>query len=114
MKIHVLILCIIVGVIAGGRAYAADDLALPGLASGLAFEIAPSDLIADQRDSSAEAKSLEDVLESIQQSFPGRALDARVIDHSGRQAYKIRWMGDNGRVSDITADAMSGEIVERR
>ncbi len=114
MKVHVLILCIIVGIVAGGRARAADDLALPGLAGSFAFEIAPSGLIADQGSSSTKAKSLEDVLESIQQSFPGRALDARVVDHSGRQAYKIRWMGDNGRVSDITADAMSGEIVERR
>jgi uncharacterized membrane protein YkoI len=36
------------------------------------------------------------------------------VDRRGRQAYEIRWMGDNGKVSDITADAMSGEIVDKR
>ncbi|MGI9491523.1 MAG: PepSY domain-containing protein [Geminicoccaceae bacterium] len=117
MKVHVLILFLFIGIAAGGNARAADELILPGFGE-LGVTPGASSLVADQSRSltpnAAEPTPLETVLQSIKQSLPGRALDARLVDRSGRQAYEIRWMGDNGKVSDITADAISGEIVDKR
>jgi uncharacterized membrane protein YkoI len=59
-------------------------------------------------------KPLQAVIKSIRKRVPGRALDARVVDRDGRQAYQIKWIGQNGRVHDITADAKSGKIVKIR
>ncbi len=59
-------------------------------------------------------KPLESVLRAIQQRLPGRALGARLVERGGRQAYRIKWFSDEGRVRDITADARSGEILDMR
>ncbi|MGH1477390.1 MAG: PepSY domain-containing protein [Geminicoccales bacterium] len=117
MKIYFLILFLIIGLASGGNVRAADGLGLPGLGDvGVKPEV--SSLIAQQSRSlkpqQSETKPLETVLQAIKQSLPGRALGARLVDRRGRQAYEIRWMGDNGKVSEITADAMSGKIVDRR
>ena len=61
-----------------------------------------------------QTKPLESVLRAIQQRLPGRALDARLVQRGGRQAYLIKWFSDEGRVRDITADARSGEILDMR
>jgi len=116
MKVYVLNLFLAICIVAGGNAHAADDLVLPGLGE-LGITSGASSLAADTRSLKPQQASptpLETVLQTIRQSLPGRALDARLVDRSGRQAYEIRWMGDNGKVSDITADAVSGEIVDRR
>lgn len=117
MKVHVLILFSIAGIAAGGSLCAAEGLVFPGFGEPGGVSGASS-LVADQSRSlapkQAQPKPLETVLQAIQQSLPGRALGARLVDRRGRQAYEIRWMGDNGKVSDITADAMSGEIVDKR
>ncbi len=116
MNVHIFILFLATSIVAGGKARAADDIALPGLGE-LGMTSGAFSLTADTRSlkpQQALPTPLEKVLQTIRQSLPGRALDARLVDRSGRQAYEIRWMGDNGKVSDITADAMSGEIVDRR
>jgi uncharacterized membrane protein YkoI len=61
-----------------------------------------------------QQKPLEIVLRSIRQRVPGRALDARLIERDGRSAYRIKWMGQNGKVHDIVADAVSGQIMKMR
>jgi hypothetical protein len=119
MRIQVLILCLIIGVTAGIGTSAADGLLAPGFgetgiapgASGLVADQMPR---ADKTRSLNQPKPLETVLKTIKEDLPGRALGARLVDRQGRQAYEIRWMGDNGKVSDITADAVSGEIVDKR
>lgn len=113
MKVLVPILFLVVGIAAGQDARAADSFSLEGVAP---LGIAPSgsNVIADQTRQASQPKSLESVLQAIQQRLPGRALGARMVERRGRQAYEIRWMGENGKVSDITADAVSGEIVEKR
>ncbi len=113
MKIHVLILFLVISIGAGRNAHSADGWALPGLGE-LGAKPEASSLIADQSRSLSQPKPLETVLQAIEQSLPGRALGARLVDRDGRQAYEIRWMGKNGKVSDITADAVSGEIVDKR
>lgn len=117
MKNHVVILFLIIGLTIGGNPGAADGIFLPG-PGDVGINPGASSLVADQSRSLApqqtEPQPLETVLQTIRQSWPGRALDARLVERSGRQAYEIRWIGDNGKVSDITADAMSGEIVDKR
>ena len=116
MKVHVLTLFLLTGLVAGGNLSAADELNLPdlgsfGVTSGASGLVAQSRSIKPRHET---PKPLENVLQTIQQHLPGRALGARLVDRRGRQAYEIRWMGENGKVSDITADALSGEIMERR
>jgi uncharacterized membrane protein YkoI len=57
---------------------------------------------------------LEAVLRLIEERYPGRALGAQLVDHGGRQVYRIKWMGDDGRVHEIVADVASGEILQVR
>ncbi|MGI9433274.1 MAG: PepSY domain-containing protein [Geminicoccaceae bacterium] len=113
MKVLVPILFLVIGIAAVQDVHAADDFSVRSLAP---LGIAPSgsNIAADEVRPTGEPKPLESVLQAIQRRLPGRALGARMVDHRGRQAYEIRWMGENGKVSDITADAMSGEIVEKR
>jgi uncharacterized membrane protein YkoI len=71
------------------------------------IEAADLRLIADQRPLGA-------VLRSIAKRYPGRALDARQIERDGRALYQIKWLGDDGKVRDITADARTGQILQVR
>ncbi len=57
---------------------------------------------------------LESVLRTIDQRYPGRALGARVIDRDGQRIYRIKWLGDDGRVHEISADVESGKILRVR
>ncbi len=59
----------------------------------------------------ADGPPLGVVLRTIGQRYPGRALTARVIERDGRSVYRIKWLGDDGTVRDITADARTGEIL---
>ena len=51
---------------------------------------------------------------TIKRRLPGQALGARLVEWQGREAYEIRWIGENGKVRDITADAVSGDILDER
>lgn len=62
----------------------------------------------------ADQQPLGAVLQAIGQRYPGRALDARRIERDGRALYQIKWLGDDGKVRDITADARTGEILSVR
>jgi uncharacterized membrane protein YkoI len=57
---------------------------------------------------------LGSVLEAIAQRFPGRALDARLSRGEGDAIYRIKWLGEDGRVRDITVDARTGQIRQVR
>ena len=59
----------------------------------------------------AEGPPLGAVLRTIGQRYPGRALAANVTERNGRSVYRIKWLGDDGKVRDITADARTGEIL---
>jgi uncharacterized membrane protein YkoI len=62
----------------------------------------------------AETAPLGQVLRAIADRFPGRALDAQRTDRGGRQVYRIKWLGDDGKVREVLADAQSGEILSVR
>ena len=54
------------------------------------------------------------VLRRIGERFPGRALDAQTTEREGRPIYRIKWLGNDGKVRDITVDARSGQILQVR
>jgi hypothetical protein len=84
-------------------------LAAPGVSLAGALPRGVSNgivLIADQ--------PLGAVLRAIGERYPGHALDARRIERDGRALYRIKWLGDDGKVREITADARTGEILSVR
>lgn len=58
----------------------------------------------------AALQPLGQVLRSIEQEIPGRALDARKVESEGRAAYSVKWLGSDGKVRVITVDAATGRI----
>jgi uncharacterized membrane protein YkoI len=62
----------------------------------------------------AETVPLGQVLRAIADRFPGRALDAQRTERDGRQVYRIKWLGNDGKVREVLADAQSGEILSVR
>lgn len=61
-----------------------------------------------------DTKPLGDVLSQIGKRYPGRALDARKIERDGQPAYAIKWLGEDGQVREIVADARTGQILDMR
>lgn len=113
MKVLIAVLLLVVGVVAAGKAYAEDGFRLPGIGK-FGIAPAPSKLVDSQPRSSERTKPLEAVLETIRRRLPGRALGAKLAEWRGREVYEIRWIGENGKVHDITADAVSGKILAER
>lgn len=62
----------------------------------------------------APLQPLGQVLRSIDQEIPGRALDARQVEREGRTIYSVKWLGSDGTVRVITVDAASGKIDQIR
>ena len=113
MNVKTPVILLILGVAAAGLARADDGFRVRSLGS-FGIAPAPSKLIDNQTQAADRVKPLEAVLEAIRRRLPGRALGARLVEWQGREAYEIRWMGDNGKVHDITADAVSGDILNER
>lgn len=113
MKVLVTVLCLAIGSAVAGDARAADGFKLPGLGK-FGIAPAPSKLIDDQPQAVERAKPLAAVLKTIRRRLPGRALGAKLAQWQGREVYEIRWIGENGKVHDITADAVSGDILNQR
>lgn len=61
-----------------------------------------------------DAKPLDAVLRAIAKEHPGRALDAELLDQGGTLIYRIKWLGTDDQVREITADAKTGRILESR
>jgi len=59
-------------------------------------------------------ESLSAVLKRIGQRFPGRALDAQLIERADPPVYRVKWLGDDGKVREVTADARTGRILDVR
>jgi uncharacterized membrane protein YkoI len=81
----------------------------PWAARGPAALAAPSHEVAQ-----ADVLSLGSVLETIAQRFPGHALDAQLSRSGQAPVYRIKWLGEDGRVRDIRVDARTGEILQVR
>jgi hypothetical protein len=60
-----------------------------------------------------DVRPLAQILQTISRRFPGHALDAALVGE-GEPRYRVKWLGEDGKVREITADARSGEILEVR
>ncbi len=60
---------------------------------------------------SGQHKSLGQILPGIRQRFPGRLLDARLVGSPNSYTYRLKWLGQGGRVMWISVDARSGRII---
>ena len=78
--------------------------------------LAPSAVAAQplQLAQTQEVKPLAAVLRTIKAQIPGRALDARRSQQDGQIVYRVKWLGEDGQVREITADARSGRILRVR
>jgi uncharacterized membrane protein YkoI len=54
------------------------------------------------------------VLRQIEQRFPGRALDAELIERTEPPIYRIKWLGEDGKVREVRVDARTGRILDVR
>ena len=54
------------------------------------------------------------VLRRIEERYPGRALDAELIEREQAPVYRIKWLGEDGKVREVTADARTGSILQVR
>jgi len=62
--------------------------------------------------SSGKATSLGNVARSVRRRVPGQLLDARLVkDRSGRLTYRLKILGRNGVMRNVTADAYTGAIL---
>lgn len=57
---------------------------------------------------------LGQVLARVQRQYPGRLLDAELVDRGGQPIYLIKLMTSDGNVAIVTADAASGRILGYR
>jgi uncharacterized membrane protein YkoI len=62
----------------------------------------------------AEVEPLGAVLKRIGQRYPGRALDAQLNERADPPVYRVKWLGDDGKVREVTADARTGRILDVR
>jgi uncharacterized membrane protein YkoI len=65
----------------------------------------------------AQAENVEPlgaVLKRIEQRYPGRALDAQLNQRADPPVYRVKWLGDDGKVREVTADARTGRILDVR
>jgi uncharacterized membrane protein YkoI len=60
-----------------------------------------------------DVKPLAQILQTIGARFPGHALDAELVGQ-GEPRYRVKWLGEDGKVREITADARSGQILDVR
>ena len=61
-----------------------------------------------------DVKPLAQVLRTIGARFPGHALDAELFGGQDEPRYRVKWLGEDGKVREITCDARSGEILRVR
>ena len=51
------------------------------------------------------------VLRQIEQRFPGRALDAELIERAEPPVYRVKWLGEDGKVREVRVNARTGRIL---
>jgi uncharacterized membrane protein YkoI len=93
-------------------------LAVALLVLGLAAMSGPSSsapFVAERVMAQAEGvQPLGRVLREIEQRYPGRALDAELNQRAEPPVYRIKWLGEDGKVREVRVDARTGRILEVR
>jgi uncharacterized membrane protein YkoI len=90
-------------------------LAVVLLVCGLAAAASPAWSVSPRRGpvvAQAEGvQPLGEVLRRIEERYPGRALEAELIESGQSPIYRIKWLGEDGKVREVTADARTGSIL---
>lgn len=78
-----------------------------------------SDMRSDQNDAregvrTGRIQPLGKVLRKVHERYPGRLLDAQLVDGGGRPVYLIKLMTPDGNVGIVSADAATGDILGYR
>ena len=93
-------------------------LAVALLALGLAAMSGPSaaaPLLEELVMTQAEGvQPLGAVFRQIEQRYPGRALGAELIEQTELPIYRIKWLGEDGKVREVRVDARTGHILDVR
>jgi uncharacterized membrane protein YkoI len=101
----------------GGPAFAASwDRDIAG---GVGRPIQQTGMRSDQdhaREAVREGRILPlgEVLSRVQRQYPGRLLDAELVDRGGQPVYLIKLMTSDGNVAIVSADAATGRILGYR
>ena len=54
------------------------------------------------------------MLRQIEQRYPGRALDAELNQRAEPPVYRIKWLGEDGKVREVRVDARTGRVLDVR
>ncbi len=57
-----------------------------------------------------EARPLAAILPQIRDRFPGRMLDARLVQRGSGAFYVLKILGPDGQVTEVTVDAATGAV----
>ena len=57
-----------------------------------------------------QVRPLAAILPQVRNRFPGRMLDATLVQRGGGSFYVLKILGPNGQVSEVTVDAASGAV----
>lgn len=60
---------------------------------------------------SGDARPLGEILPRVRGQYPGRLLDAQLVQRNGRPVYQLRILGDGGQVQVLSVDAQTAEIL---
>src|SRR3546814_17339068 len=64
---------------------------------------------------SGEARPLAEILSGLRERYPGRVLDADIVERGGGDwTYGIRLLDTSGRVVELDVDARSGRVRRGR
>jgi uncharacterized membrane protein YkoI len=61
-----------------------------------------------------EVLPLEEVLDRLQRTIPGRVLDVELEREDGRWVYQVKLMRPGGRLSRVDLDARTAEVLRSR
>ncbi|MFQ5973632.1 MAG: PepSY domain-containing protein [Alphaproteobacteria bacterium] len=78
----------------------------------LAIALEPPPVQAQAR--SGEARPLGEILSGVSGRYPGRLLNAELVDRRGGLFYEIRLLQPDGAITELTVDARTGRVVRAR
>lgn len=61
---------------------------------------------------SGEIRSLKDILRGVRGQVDGQVLDTQLQESGGRYVYRVKVLGNDGRVRVLMVDARSGRILQ--
>jgi uncharacterized membrane protein YkoI len=64
--------------------------------------------------STGKARPLKEILAVLRRQFPGEVLDAQLVEREGSWFYRIKLLGGDGKVQELTVDARTAAVIEQR